>query len=597
MKNDDNRQDNIFFLFISATMVVLFCVLGIRLKELQIDNVADYREDNNRQSIRRVQIPGERGRILDCKGRVLATNGKMLHITVRAEAFQAKNTAKTITAISNAVKRLEKIIGRAPDIDSEDLARHIRLELSLSLPVWKDITTKELAVFSEHQRQHPGFQCEEEDKRIYCYGREFCHLLGRVGRGREIEDSGDTKINFGLLEMRGREGVEYYYDSYLRGTPGEDCLLVDARGFTNRRWTSVEAIAGPDLTLTVDSEIQNEAYRQLKNNKGACVVMDPYTGAILALASEPSYDVNKCIPVFSQDYYRQLKNDEDLPLLNRATAGTFAPGSTFKPIVALAGLDEGVSPEYMYECYGIYEFGLMTIRCTRRWGHGGEDIRHALRDSCNPYFCNLGMSIGTNAVINAAKRFGLGKRTGIDFPTDAAGVVPDGDWKRQHYGEKWYAGDLAQMSIGQGMLLVTPLQMARVVGAIGTGHLVKPHLMAGMPVEEEVLPFSSKALQIVREGMRMVVDGGTGKAGGDGVNAWVIGKTGTAEIGRGEKKRKNTWFIAFAAEDNGNRMGNVRKKAVAIALIIENGKSGGATAAPKVCQILKSIFNREEAKQ
>ena len=597
MKSGDNLQCNIFFIFISTMMVALFFVLGIRLKELQIDNVADYREDNNRQSTRRVQIPGARGRILDCKGRVLATNGKMLHITVQAEAFQKRNAAMTVEAISNAVMKLEKIIGRAPDIGNEDLARHIRLELSLSLPVWKEITTKELAVFSEHQREFPGFRCEEEDKRIYCYGREFCHLLGRVGRGREIENSGDTKINFGLLEMRGREGVEYYYDSYLRGTPGEDCLLVDARGFANRRWTSVEPVAGPDLMLTVDSDIQKEVYRQLRGDKGACVVMDPYTGAILAMASEPSYDVNKCIPVFSREYYRQLKNDDSHPLLNRATAGTFAPGSTFKPIVALAGLDEGVSPEHVYECYGIYELGQMTIRCARRWGHGGEDMRHALRDSCNPYFCNLGMTIGTNAVISAAKRFGLGNRTGIDFPTDAAGVVPDAVWKQQHYNEKWFAGALAQMSIGQGMLWVTPLQMARVAGAIGTGRIVKPHLMAGMPVEEDVLAFPSKALQIVREGMRMVVDGGTGKAGGEGVDAWVIGKTGTAEIGRGEKKRKNTWFIAFAADDDKPYRRNVRRKAAAVALIIENGKSGGATAAPKVCQILKSIFNKGEARQ
>ena len=214
-------------------------------------------------------------------------------------------------------------------------------------------------------------------------------------------------------------------------------------------------------------------------------------------------------------------------------------------------------------------------------------MRHALMKSCNPYFCHLGMTIGTNALVRTARAFGLGEKTGVDFGVDMAGTVPDGCWKQRMYGERWFPGDLAQMSIGQGMLLVSPLQMARVAGAIGTGSLVTPHLKLGGSPERRPLPFEEWQLKVVREGMRMVVAGdgesrGTGWRGGEGVPVAVSGKTGTAEIGRGATRRKNTWFIAYAPSE---------APRVAVALVVENGESGGSTAAPRVCEILMRAFD------
>ena len=239
--------------------------------------------------------------------------------------------------------------------------------------------------------------------------------------------------------------------------------------------------------------------------------------------------------------------------------------------------------------------GQMRIRCARTWGHGDMVMTTALRDSCNSYFCHLGVTAGSNAVITAARAFALGSKTGIDFGTDSAGTVPDDAWKRGRYGERWFPGDLAQMSIGQGMLLVTPLQMARAVGGLGTGYLVVPRLKAGLPPERTPLPYGESALKVVREGMRKVVDGGTGRRAADGVDAWVIGKTGTAEVGRGERRRKNTWFVAYAESCATGADGSVRRVAepdrcVAVALVVEDGESGGGTAAPKVCEVLKAVF-------
>ena len=212
-------------------------------------------------------------------------------------------------------------------------------------------------------------------------------------------------------------------------------------------------------------------------------------------------------------------------------------------------------------------------------------MRGALRESCNTYFCNLGTVVGTNALIAAARSFGLGKKTGIDFGIDMAGVVPDGEWKRRVYNEAWYPGDLPQMAIGQGMLLVSPLQMARVAGAIGTGYLVVPHLKEGLDSGRQPLPFSEAQLQVVREGMRMVVDGGTGRRGGEGLAVAVSGKTGTAEVGVGERRRKNTWFIAYAPSEH---------PTVAVAMVIENGESGGGTTAPKVRNVLAHVFGEKK---
>lgn len=573
-------------LVLAAVVVIGLLHLAFRIYEVQVVEAADYGYASARQSIRRVLVGGERGRILDRRGCELAGNRTSLSIVCHPARFQKRTWEATVDGIMRACSNVAQTIGCPLTIDRKVVRRHVNQSLAMPLFVWRDIGTDELARFAEQGCESLGFSIEEREERTYPQGPLAAHLLGYVGRDRGEAVAGDEKFNFFAPELRGRAGIERYYDSFLRGVSGERKLLVDARGFAIRTWTVVEPKRGPDLQLTLDVDLQREADRQLSGLKGACAVIDPRNGDVLALASAPGFDPNDFVPVIGPELYERYTSDPNKPLLNRACGGAYAPGSTFKPVVALAALSLGVPAEVCYTCTGVFKLGPMKVRCTSRWGHGAIDLRRALMKSCNPFFCNLGFDIGTNAVCRAAEAFGLGSKTGLDFGDDRSGTVPDAEWKARMYGEKWYQGDLAQMSIGQGMLLVSPLQMALLAGAIGTGYRVTPHLKAGIVSERTPLPFAPEHLKVVREGMRMVVSGdgesrGTGWRGGAGVPVPVSGKTGTAEIGRGATRRKNTWFIAFAPSD---------APQVAVALVVENGESGGGTAAPKVAEILKKAF-------
>ena len=560
--------------------------LGMGLRELQVEDAADYGYANIRQSVRRVQTAGVRGRIVDRNGVVLAANRISVSIVCQPSAFQKRTWEDTAASIEAAAAKLGAELGRSPQFTSKGVRRHISQSLAMPLVVWRDLDERELAVFSEREAEFPGFAVSESVEREYPSGKVTAHVVGYVGRDRGEAEAGDEKFNFFSPEMRGRSGLEAYYDSFLRGVPGERKVLVDARGFAMKEWTVTVAKVGPDLRLALDMRIQREAERQLRGLVGACAVIDPRNGDVLALASSPGFDPNDFVPSLSPEVYGRYSADPLKPLLNRASAGMYAPGSTFKPITALAGLAAGRSADEVYECVGVFELGLLHLRCTATWGHGPLDLRHAIMKSCNPFFCDMGMFAGTNALVAAAHALGLGRKTGLDLGADAAGVVPDAEWKMRTYGEKWFRGDLAQMAIGQGMLLATPLQMARVAGAIGTGFMVTPRLKADASAVRTPLPFDRRHLDVVRESMRLVVTGdgdsrGTGRRGGEGVGVPVSGKTGTAEVGSGANRRKNAWFIAYAPSD---------APSAALALIVENGDGGGTTAAPKAAEILKAIF-------
>ena len=570
---------------VAAVFAAGLLVLGVRLKSVQIDGVADSNYDMRRQSLRRVRTVGGRGRILACDGTVLAGNRPTLTVTVSPSFFKGRTWEATASGIQSALEAAAKVIGRPAETGEAEILRHLRQAVARPIEAWHDLTEAELARFAEHEREFPGFACEEGEVRTYPERTLAAQLVGYVGRDK-VESSADERFSFREFEMRGRAGLEFYYDAFLRGTPGEDDLQVDSRGFVHREWTVVEPKRGPDLRLTVDPAVQRAAEAELADVTGACVVMDPRDGAILAFASSGAYDLNEMVPVLTRErYLASLKSR------NLASGGAYAPGSTFKPVTAFAAFRAGVDPALRYTCAGYYPCGNMKIRCARTWGHGELDVRTALRESCNSFFCNLGVIAGSNAVISAARAFGLGSRTGVDFPEDVPGLVPDAEAKRRLQGAPWYPGDLAQMSIGQGLLLVTPLQMARVIGAICTGRLVTPRFKADLPPRvRPVEGFTPAQFAAVRAGLAMVTDGGTGRYGAEGVAADVVGKTGTAEVGSRERRHKNTWFVAYATPNAGSRPSS-RGRVVAVAMVIEHGDSGGGTTAPRVASVLKSIYN------
>ena len=596
MEENERIHGDFVCLAVAAVFVVGFLALAVRLKAVQVDSVATLSYSGEKQSVRLVCMDGIRGRIVASGGEVLADNRPVRSVVLDAASFQKRTWEDTATNILAAIDRAGRIVGRTPRLSSHEISRHLRLRLARPLVVFPDVDDDEVARFSERSDELEGFSCIETLERRYPYGRLAAHAIGYVGRDMVEGGGGDEKVNYRDVGMRGRSGLELFYDSFMRGVPCEKKLIVDARGFVCREQTTVEPMPGPDLVLSLDVAMQAEAERQLADVRGAAVAIDAVNGGVLALASSPGYDLNDFVPVLRSELYSRLGSDASKPLLNRAVSGAYAPGSTFKPVTALAALASGVSPYEEHECVGYFKLGGMRIRCTRSWGHGYIDMPHALEVSCNPFFCDVAWRIGTNALITAARDFGLGTKTGIDLPGEAAGVVPDAAWKREHWHEPWYPGDLPQMSIGQGMLLTTPLQMARVAAALGTGWLVTPHMKADVPVSRTRIPWTDESLGHVRRGMRLVVSKGTGRRAADGIAAYILGKTGTAEVGAGATRRKNTWFIAYAEPcefgEDGEPTALARgaEGSVAVALVVENGESGGATAAPKVREILRSRF-------
>ena len=568
---------------LSAVFLLGLVVLAVNLYAVQVEDSAEMRLAAREQSVRRVRLAAPRGQIVDRNGIVLAGSRPCFSIVCHCEYFGRRRWEDSASAIIATAREVALATGLVVSLQEDEVVRYLKRGVSVPLTVWDDIDRFSFERFCEHSRMFPGFSVEEREERDYPFGPLAAHVLGFTGSAEAGDPAVEGSFYFRQKEMAGRAGLEYFYDAYLRGVPGVRLLTVDSRCFAVSEETAVKPERGLDLELALDSKIQRAVEKELGGQHGACVVIDPRDGGVLAAASAPAYDLRLMVPRLSTEMNSAYIGNREFR--NRFSGETYAPGSTFKPVTALAGLSMGVPAEAEHECTGAFSLGEWTLRCSRTWGHGRENMRTALRDSCNPYFCALGNDIGTNALIRAAKAFGLGEVTGADLPGEMRGVVPDGAWKRRVYGERWYPGDLPQMSIGQGMLTVTPLQMACVAGAIGTGRLVRPHFKKTVreSVVRSALPFSSEQLRVVRDGMEAVVNDsrGSGVKGGVGVPVRVAGKTGTAEVGTGERRRKNTWFIAYAPAE---------APEVAVALVIEDGVSGGSTAAPKVAEILRGIF-------
>ena len=589
-------------MLLGAVFAAGIAVLAVSLYAVQVRDTAEFRNDQSLQSLRRVQIPGVRGRILDRNGKVLARSRPGVCVACYVDELRRPGPASnTVDAVMSAAASLYSAIGRTGGVRRARVERHLRNTSPMPLVLAESLTDAEQARFAEHAQDFPGMDFMVRDERAYPCGKMAAHVLGYTGRDRPDDPSG-AKANYYLPEIRGREGVEKFYDAYLSGVAGEHLIQVDSRGCLRKAWVGRPARPGPDLSLTLDAKLQAAVEKALEGRTGAGVAIDPRNGDVLALASSPAFDPNAFARGIAPDEYAALRDDPGRPLMDRAIAGMYAPGSTFKPVTALAALSSGaVAPGWECDCKGVFRLGAFRLNCWNRWGHGPMDMAGAIAQSCNTYFCEAGRMAGTNAVISAARAFGLGGATGIDLPGEKGGTVPDAAWKMRHLHEPWYPGDLCQMSIGQGFLQTTPLQMAVACAAIANGGAVyRPRLSApgaGSPRPLWRLPFKAADVARVRAAMRTVAESGTGKRIAvrrheDGTETRLAvacaGKTGTAEIGRGDRKRKNTWVIAFAPYD---------RPTVAVALVVENGESGGLTNAPLVHDILAAAFGEVETRR
>jgi penicillin-binding protein 2 len=558
--------------------------LAHALYSVQVVQSSSFSSDQARQSIRRVQVPGARGRILDRNGVCLAENRASYCIAYYVEELRKRGKwLNTINAVNENVDKLASVLGIPRELSYTAISNHVIKSLPMPLIAWKDVDAVTLARWAERADEFPGVDVYVQPERYYPEKSRAFHLLGYVRRDRPDTNS-VAKSHFYLPEMFGREGLEKQYNACLTGQLGEQLIRVDARGYKYNVWQGESAVYGRDLQLTLDASLQRVLENALSEKRGAGVVIDPRNGEILAMASAPTIDPNSFIPVIREVQWARLLEDPEYPLLNRAVSGRYAPGSIFKPVTAFAAFSQtNFNPNAIHHCTGTFELGTMRLRCWDTYGHHDIALRRAIEQSCNSYFCNLGYQTGPAALIAQAKTLGFGQKTGIDLPGESSGLLPDSEWKLDRLGEKWRPGDTCQMAIGQGLLLATPLQMAVLAATIANGGKVyKPHLVKkdNPPEPLRSMNWSEEALTIVKGGMRDVVQQGTGRRV-QLCGTQVSGKTGTAEIDIKGVRHKNTWFLAYAPSD---------APTVALVILVEDGESGGKTVAPLAREVLVSIF-------
>jgi penicillin-binding protein 2 len=598
LQTDSNKQViQRRLIFFYVPVIAVTAILAVRLWQLQILSGAEYALQAEKNRIRTIQVVAPRGTITDRNGTPLVENRPSFNILLYRESMtDAGATASFVTTK----------LGVNPAEFSSLLSRARATPLYQPIVIKEDVGIDDISVVEAHRLEHPELQLFREPRRLYRYGAVGAHVVGYVGEvsGEELEKGVFPGARVGTLV--GKFGVERIYNEKLTGDDGSRVVLVDSLGREAGLLEEVDSVIGDDLRLTLDLDLQTTAEELLKEKVGVIVAMDPRNGEILALASSPSFDPNKFSTRISPEAWGQLINDPDRPLQNRAIQNAYPPGSVFKVIMAEAGLDEGlIDDTTRVFCHGSAFFYNRLFHCASKQGHGSVDIENAIARSCNIFFYELGRRLGISRIAERAQALGLGERTGIDLPGERSGLMPSPEWKQRARGAKWYVGETISVSIGQGAVTTTPLQMLRAISCIVTGgHLVTPHVLLrsggaaeeSAPPKERSVAIAPDSMNKIRAGMWQSVNNwGTGHAAAiPGLD--ICGKTGTVQIIGAERVRElnsnnpaledHSWFVGFASRDNPE---------IAVVAFVEHGGKGGIAAAPLAREVFRVYFSRKQS--
>ncbi|WEN40612.1 Peptidoglycan D,D-transpeptidase MrdA [Thauera sp. GDN1] len=586
-----------------AVLFVLTCLglLAARFHFLQVQR-HDYfltRAEDNRIAL--LPVVPHRGTIVDRRGVVLARN--YATYTIEITPSQVRDLEATLDELATLVA-----------IDARDRRRFRKLvEESRnfeSIPLRSRLSDDEVARVVSQRYRLPGVDVKARLLRDYPQGTTASHVIGYIGRINErdverIEEDGQT-ANYRGTQHMGKAGLEQSYEQELHGTTGVEQVEVNAGGRAVRALSHTPATPGNDLELTLDIELQKVAEKAFGDRRGALVAIEPSTGGVLALASMPTYDPNLFVDGISTQDWKALNDSPDHPMLHRAIYSTYPPGSTFKPFMALAGLETGKrsAKQAMYDV-GYFNFGGHRFMDDKIGGHGMVDLHKSIVVSCNTYYYQLANDLGIDGIAGFMAPFGFGERTGIDLPGEAAGVLPSPEWKRGRFRrpeqQRWFGGETISVGIGQGYNAYTPLQLANALAAlVNEGRLFRPHVVKYVvdsrtgerrAIEPEPLreiPLREANLKAVLDAMVDVNVSGTGKRAFKGAPYSVGGKTGTAQVfslrgqryveGRvRERLRDHSWFVAYAPAENPK---------IALAVLVENGGFGAQSAAPIARQVI-----------
>ncbi|MCH8036533.1 MAG: penicillin-binding protein 2 [Proteobacteria bacterium] len=614
---EDNERSKSFTrrtLLVAGAQATLFAVLAGRMYYLQVvesDRYAMLAEDN-RINLR--LLPPPRGRIVDRFGVPLAVNQQNYRVVLVRE--QARDVESTLDALARVVELSE--------YDYERILRETKRKRAfVPVNVRDYLSWEEVSRIEVNAPDLPGVDIEVGQTRDYPYGEVMTHVLGYVSSVSEREQTGDPLLELPGFRI-GKQGAEKQYDLQLRGTAGTSHLEVNALGRVIREVRREEGKPGRDLVLTLDSSLQTLVHDRLKGERSAAaVVLDVRNGDVLALVSSPGYDPNIFNTGLTRQTWNALVRNPLAPLTNKAIAGLYAPGSTFKMMVALAGLEAGISPEAKNFCPGFVRLGNARFHCWKRGGHGHVNMYEGIQQSCDVFFYDLGRKVGVDRIAAMAKRFGLGAPVGIDLPGEHGGVIPTRAWKRAEIGEAWQGGETLINAIGQGFVLTTPLQLAVMTARIANGgRAVQPRLTRLLkPEGEDAKPgvvegtgrveafpsigVSDAHLRIIHTAMDLVTNSSRGTARRARIKeeGWeMAGKTGTSQVRRITmaeraagivknkdlpwRRRDHALFVAFAPVDDPR---------YACAVVVEHGGGGSKVAAPIVRDILIETQRRDPA--
>ncbi len=539
--------------------------------------------ENNR--MRRVEISPTRGEIYDRSETVVASTRPALTLWMtREDRHDLEAQLERLAPIlSIPLEELEERLGA---MTGRPLFEQFKLK--------EDVSLVELAHIEARRELFPSVSVRETARRHYPEGEMVAHAIGYVAQVNETELSSSEKLLTG--DIVGKSGVERRFDGRLRGDRGWQLVSVNSLGrqIGDAR-IETEPNHGRPLRVTLDMGMQRALYEGFREEAGGAIFMDVETGGVLALVSTPSFDPNLFADGFTTETWKSIIEDPRRPLHNRVIASFYAPGSTFKVVMAIAGLETGtVDPSDRVFCNGGKSYYKRRRLCWKRGGHGWVDMRKALAHSCNVYFYDLGKELGIDKIHEYGKILGIGRLTGIDVPGEEPGILPSRDWKRRTLREIWYPGDTISVSIGQGFLASTPVQLATMMASVARGTApIPPRLIDGPPPESGRLPVSDTTLRIVRDALKQAVDEGTGREATLGAYS-AAGKTGTAQLVASSAGvdsedldkaiRDHAWFAGYAPAEN---------PTIAFAIIVEHGGHGGVTAAPIVRKVLDVYFQED----
>lgn len=583
-------------------------ILGGRLAWLQIAQGSKYKmlSDKNRINVRLIAPP--RGVIVDRFGVPLALN---------VENFQVHIIREQATDMRASLEALRKLIYLEEQTIAYVIEQASKIPKFLPVKVKEDLTWEEVATIEVNLPDLPGLLIDKGERRTYPFGLATSHLTGYVGAVSEaiLQDEGEKEPVLSLPGFKiGKIGIEKQYDRQMRGKAGATEVEVNVVGREVRELSRKEATPGDRITLTIDAELQRYAHEVLSKERSAsAIVMDAHTGAIYAMASHPGYDPNLFSRGIPRDIWKSLLEDTSLPLSHKALAGQYPPGSTFKMITALAGLERGVAtPSRSVYCPGFYMIGKDKFHCWKPEGHGRVDVVGAIQKSCDTYFYTIANEMGIDAIADVARRFGLGEKYGFDLEDERPGIIPDRDWKYARFGERWHKGETIVNAIGQGYVLTTPLQLAVMTARlVNGGFAVKPWITAQVGDTARILEERPKIegvreehLKLVLKGMESVVNipGGTAYSSRIAEPGMEMGgKTGTAQVVRITKEqrrlkiknenlpweqRHHALFVGYAP---------IHAPRYVCSVIVEHGVGGSKAAAPIAKELLLRAQSRDPA--